>query len=75
MVPSGPGLREGELRGLEWPDFASDSLTVKQVDLEKRCESTEDTSQRPSGARHSATGGNSECVSSVHGEPAIRCDV
>jgi integrase len=24
------GLREGELRGLEWPDFAGDSLTVNR---------------------------------------------
>lgn len=69
------GLREGELRGLEWPDFAGHSLTVNRSIWKKRCESTEDTSQRPSGTRHSATGGNSEHLSSFHGKPASRCDI
>jgi integrase len=30
------GLREGELRGLEWPDFAGDSLVVNRSVWKKR---------------------------------------
>src|SRR6266481_7574457 len=47
----------------------------QQVDLEKRRESTQDASQRSGGTCHSSTGGNSEGVSSFHGEPDNRGDV
>src|SRR6266852_5808875 len=47
----------------------------QKVDLEKRCESTQDTSQCSGGTCHSSTGGNSERVSSFHGESDNRGDV
>jgi integrase len=59
------GLREGELRGLEWPDYTGDALARQSVNMEERGEPTEDARQRSACSSDSAIGDilNAFCIS------------
>lgn len=61
------GLREGELRGVEWPDFAGDTLTVKQLDLEGCSQRAQDSRRPPIRSGDSNLGQDSGRASRVHG--------
>ena len=66
------GLREGELKGIEWSDYSGTELTVSRSIWKSVVEPTEDAGQSRRCPCNSCIGFDSGGVPHIHGQSEIR---
>ena len=74
-TPSFAGLREGELRGVEWPDFSGDTLTVRRSIWKAVVNEPKDSRQPPVRSGDSNLGQDPGRASRVHAQPGNWSDL